>query len=194
MCKGNVCRRGSPLGIASVARMIAVDNNLGDLAVLAKEFGFPQSVLGGDGRGEAYGVDQVAADDAHVGQLVSVLRGVVPAPAGHCHRVVAVGSAADVHAAQVEGATAGASGIARLLLPQPLALRLLGGRLGLVCFDYLLHVDGAELVWVVAVRGTAGGAEARLRLLDPVPAPHANLIAAFAREELLVGYVEILAA
>lgn len=194
MGKGNVCRRSGPLGIASVAGMVAVDNNLGNLAILAKELGLSQSVLGGDGRGKADGVDQIAADDAHVGELVAVLRRLVAALAGHGHGVVPVGPAADVHVAQVVGAPAGAGGIARLLLPQPLSLPLLGGRLGLVGLDDLLHVDGAELVRVISVRGAAGRAEAGLRLLDPVPAPHANLVATFAGEELLVGYVEILAA
>ena len=197
MNKGNVRRGCGPLGIAVVARMIAIDDNLGNLAVLAKELGLPQSVLGAKGRGKADGVDQIAADDAHVAQLVAILRGLVAALAGHGHRVVAVGPAADVHAAQVVRAAAGAAAAAaaaRLLLPQPLPLPLLGGRLGLVGLDDLLHVDGAELVRVVAVRGAAGRTKAGLGLLDPVPAPHANLVATFARVELLVGYVEILAA
>ena len=192
MNKGNVRRGRRPLGIASVARVIAIDDNLGNLAVLAKELGLPQSVLGAKGRGKADGVDQIAADDAHVAQLVAILRGLVAALAGHGHRVVAVGPAADVHAAQAVRAASGAA--ARLLLSQPLPLPLLGGRLGLVGLDDLLHVDGTELVRVVAVRGAAGRTKAGLGLLDPVPAPHANLVATFARVELLVGYVEILAA
>ena len=61
-------------------------------------------------------------------------------------------------------------------------------------FTLTLHVDGAELVRVISVWGAAGRAEAGLGLLDPVPAPHANLVATFAWEELLVGYVEVLAA
>ena len=196
MDKGDVRRRGGPLGITGVARMVAVDHNFGNLAILAKELGLPQSVLGGDGRRQADGVDEIAADDAHVGELVAVLRRFVAALAGHGHGVVPVGPAADVHVAQVVRAPAGtgAGGIARLLLPQPLALPLLGGRLGLVGLDDLLHVDGAELVRVISVRGAAGRAEAGLGLLDPVPAPHANLVATFAWEELLVGYVEVLAA
>jgi hypothetical protein len=49
-------------------------------------------------------------------------------------------------------------------------------------------------VRVVAVRGAAGGTQPRLGLFDAVPAPHADLVAAFARVELFVGEVELFAA
>lgn len=47
---------------------------------------------------------------------------------------------------------------------------------------------------VVAVRGAAGGTQARLRFFDAMPAPHADLVAAFAGVELFVGEVELFAA
>lgn len=49
-------------------------------------------------------------------------------------------------------------------------------------------------MWVVSVGGAAGGAESRFGFFDAMPAPHADLVAAFAGVELLVGEIELLAA
>ena len=47
---------------------------------------------------------------------------------------------------------------------------------------------------VIAVGGAAGRAQARFGLPDTMPAPHADLVAAFAWVEGLVGEVEFFAA
>ena len=60
--------------------------------------------------------------------------------------------------------------------------------------DDLVFVDGGERVGVVRVLGAARWAEVRVGLLDPVPAPHAHLVPARTREEVLVREVHGLAA
>lgn len=85
----------------------------------------------------------------------------------------------------------------RLLIPhrsQPLPFPLLGYDLLLIGPDDVLHVHGREFVRIIAVGRAARGTQSGLGLLDPVPAPHADLVAALARVELFVGEVELLAA
>jgi hypothetical protein len=49
-------------------------------------------------------------------------------------------------------------------------------------------------VRVISIRCSTGGAEAGFGFFDAVPAPHADLVAAFAGVELFVGDVEFFAA
>ena len=113
---------------------------------------------------------------------------------GGCRGRRRAGAASVRHTGRTSASTSTA---VHLLLP-PFALPPLIRSLFLIGLDHIRQIERAELVWIVAVGGAAGGAE-RLLLIGrlaayAVPAPHAYLIAAFAGEEILIAQVELFAA
>jgi hypothetical protein len=74
----------------------------------------------------------------------------------------------------------------------PLSLPPCGGLLLFVGTQYLLHIYRRELMGVLPVRSPAGRTQSCFDFPDPVPAPHAHLIATFAGIEFTVRNIEFL--